>query len=371
MIGTGFEQAVIYKIGDTFAKKAKEDGRCILADDGKGIAVVEYKSGKRESFRYGNVLNRNSNMYLGNKLKMNVMVGESFKSGDILTYNEEFFTKQGKRMIMKQGALCRLVILEGESTEEDSSDITQSFAEKMTTTVVKRKQISIDAKANIISYKKVGEEIIHSDPLLIFEDVGEDGGGDTAAILDMLGDVDEATLNSMTRHSPTANETGKIVDMKVYWSVPPDEMSNSVKEFVNKFINQERGAIKFEEDSTNTPSRRRMNVEVSTPYRGRINGAEVAETGGVVIEYFIGGQHAMGPGDKLSYYSSLKSIVAHVIPKEMEPKSEFGDTRVDATLGFMSIGARMVNSIYMAGWMGKIIHDRGKMIANEFFGQMK
>ena len=76
----------------------------------------------------------------------------------------------------------------------------------------------------------------------------------------------------------------------------------------------------------------------------------------------------MGAGDKLTYYSSLKSIVAHVIPKSLEPYSiGTGETRVDAVLGFISIGARLVLSIWYAGSIGYIINTVGKRIARDFF----
>ena len=367
LVGSGFEQSIIHKIGDTFAFKAKEDGVVLSQDDAQGLAIIEYKSGKHDVVEYGNLLNRNSNMYLGNPMTLHVKAGQKIKAGQVLTYNKEFFQVRGQNLFMTQGPLCHLCVLEGESTEEDSSDLTESFSERMTTEVVKRKQVSIGAKSNIVSYKKVGDHVVHSDPLMSFEE-SDDKTGQLTSILSVLGDVDDATLSEIARHTPYANETGEIKDMRVYWTCDLDDMSPSCRKFVQDFINSEKKKIKFEESFTNKPSIRRRNIELSTPYRDRIRGAEVnRDQGSVVIEYYIGGRHAMGPGDKLTYYSSLKSIVAHVIPKGMEPYSTFGDRRVDATLGMMSIGKRMTLGIYFAGTLGKVIYDRGKQIAQEYF----
>jgi hypothetical protein len=135
------------------------------------------------------------------------------------------------------------------------------------------------------------------------------------------------------------------------------------------YIAREKEKIKFEEDATGKKSKRRLNIDVSNAYRNRIRGVEEdRDQGSVIVEYYIGGQHAMGAGDKLTYYSSLKSIVAHVIPKSLEPYSiGTGESRVDAVLGFISIGARMVLSIWYAGSTGNIIHTVGKRIARNFF----
>ncbi len=367
LIGTGYEKTIVHKIGDIYAFKAKDDGKVVAVEPDRGLCILEYKSGEKDTVEFGALMNRNSNMFLSNPMELNVVVGQKFKKGEVISYNKEFFAKRGSHLILKQGAMCHAVVLEGETTEEDSSEITETFAAKMSTDVIKRKQISIGAKTNIISYKKIGDEVLYGDPLMIFEDA-MDAQGQTTAILNSLGDVDEKTLSELVHHIPKASDTGKIKDIKVYWTVPLDQMSDSCREFVELYIKSEKKKISYEESFTSKPSLRRRNIEISKPYMERVRGAQVdRDQGSVVVEYFIGGYHDMGPGDKLTYYSALKSVIADVIPKEMEPKTTFGDGRVDAIIGTKNIAARMIQSIYFAGLLGKVIYNRARQISEQFF----
>ena len=51
------------------------------------------------------------------------------------------------RLIYTQGALARVAVHEGEVTEEDSSALSWRLGNKLTTAVIKRKQIILGANA--------------------------------------------------------------------------------------------------------------------------------------------------------------------------------------------------------------------------------
>jgi len=372
LVGSGADKSLIYLIGDTFGAKAKKDGVCTSIDEKNGVAIIAYEDGTFESVYFKEQLNRNSNMYLTNTLVLNVKEGQKVSAGDVLTYNDQFFSKLPTgEFVVKQGPLCRLVVMENDGTEEDSSDITTTFAKKLSTDVVKRIQIPINAQSNIISYKQKNDYVIYGDSLIIYEETEDEN---VSEILSKTGDIDESVLDSIARHKSKSKETGFIRDMKVYWTIPPEEMSESCRKFVQEYIDAEMKIINFEEKQTGKKSERRLNIQVSEPIRNRIRGVEVNPEGSILVEYYIGDYKSMGPGDKLVYYSSLKSIVAHVIPQELEPYSlpenKYDDTKVDAVLGFISIGARMVMSIWFAGFLGNVLFTMSKRISKEFLEEI-
>jgi DNA-directed RNA polymerase beta subunit len=167
------------------------------------------------------------------------------------------------------------------------------------------------------------------------------------------------------RHTADATHSGRITDIKVYWIGDPNIMSESCKAFVQSYRQKLLRLIKKEEAVTKKKSLRRVELEVSKPYRNRINGVEIPE-GGILVEYFIGDEHSLVSGDKVSFNSSLKSIVSEVIPKEEEPYRFTGDGKVDAIFSLLSINNRMVSSVYLNGYLAKVLVDRGTEIAKEY-----
>ena len=60
LFGSGIEKAIPYQISDTFAIKAKEDGKIATIDIDNGLLVVEYKNGKKDVFDISRQLAKNS-----------------------------------------------------------------------------------------------------------------------------------------------------------------------------------------------------------------------------------------------------------------------------------------------------------------------
>lgn len=373
VVGTGFEQTVLNKISDDFGYKAKDKGVVTALDETNKFIVIKYADGTSDRVDYGNKYIRNSDFFLGNNIEPNVKVGASVKKGDIITYNKDFFKKAMGKLIFTQGCLARVAILEGEVTEEDSSAITEHLADKLTGTVVKRKQIAIGHSANIVKVAKIGDFVRYGDPILLYEDQKNEDAD--MSLLALLGDTDENVLNTLTRHNGEANYTGTICDIKVYWTVDPDQMGESCKKFVKQYISNLKKQIEFEEKSTGVPSSRRHEVEVSTPFGtgNRINGVEINKEGGILIEFYIRHTQSKRPGDKLTFNSALKSVITQVIPEEMSPyritDSKF--KRVDSIFSLLSVDNRMVCSPFFTGYLGKIVFEYGKRAASEFLNDIK
>jgi hypothetical protein len=149
-------------------------------------------------------------------------------------------------------------------------------------------------------------------------------------------------------------------------------MSESTAGYVKKYIRRINKQIEGEESKSGTGSKRRIETQITTPYRNRINGVEVPKEGGIVVEFFI--KHAQGKrgGDKLTLNSSLKTVISQIIPQELTPKRLNGRFKdVDMVFSFMGINARQVTSVWYNGFLGKIIFEEGKRFAEEFFKELK
>ena len=376
MVGTGMERAMIYKSSSTFGVKAKMNGKIIKIDENAKYVLIKYNDGTTDRIDYGEKYIKNSDFYLANNLALNVKEGQSVKEGQVITYNKDYFKKQMGRLIYVQGCMARVVMHDGEVTEEDSSAISYRVAHKMATTVIKKKQIVLNPTANIVSCVKIGDHVTYGDSLISYEDA-KDADADMA-LLDQLGSVDESVLDTIARHSASANYTGVIHDIKLYWTIDPDLMGESAKKFVKNYIKKIGEEVKQEEALTGTISKRRTEMQITKPLntmKDRINGALVnSKTGSIVIEFFIEHQEDRHPGDKSALMPALKSVVNYVMPKEkcayrVNPNSKFNTIDyVQSTIGVL---ARMTCSQFLTGYLSKALFERGKQIADEFFKELE
>jgi hypothetical protein len=97
----------------------------------------------------------------------------------------------------------------------------------------------------------------------------------------------------------------------------------------------------------------------------RINGAIISQDGGILIEYYIRHELGHGVGDKLTFNSNIKSVVASVLPKGMEPITDDGVV-LDGVMGSISLLARMCYSPLLSGVLGHVFVETSKSIANEY-----
>jgi hypothetical protein len=369
IIGTGFEQTIAYKMGNDFGYKASKDGEVVAVNKEEHFAVIKYKDGKTARVEFGEKYHRNSDFFLSNNLELAVKEGDLVKKGELITYNKDFFKKHMGRLMYTQGVVTRIAVTDGEVTEEDSSGISQRLADKLTGAVIKRNQIVIGINANIIRSVEKGDHVVYGDPLLVFENQKDEEND--LSLLSILGETNEKVLDSISRHKANAHLTGEIIDIKMYWSVPPELMGESCATFVKKYIRSLNKQISFEETATKIKSKKRIETQVSVPQLDRIHGMEIPREGGILIEYYIKHSSSKRSGDKLTMNSSLKTIVCQVFPDELSPRRLQGRFRqIDMVFSFLGINARMVSSVWFSGFISKIIVEEGKRFADEFFKEI-
>lgn len=368
-VTTGYEDTLIYQIGDTFAVRALED--CVVESVNEDLCIVicTEKNGKKTSYRYGKEFNRNANFYLENNLELNVNEGQKLKKDDVIAYSKEFFQKTpGGNLTFTMGRIGKFVLMDDYFTEEDSTLISEEFSKRMKTSITKKKQIKISAKSNIIKYVKIGTEVKDGDILMDFEDARDSdlSNVDVNEILDLLGSVNEESINKLSYHSPKANASGIITDIDVLWTGELEDMSDSCRKFVNEFIRRKKEKLNYEKQSTGEDSFETVEIKKSIPNFGMLNGEHVGDND-ILIEFYITHVTNYSTGDKISMNNSIKSVTCQITPKETSPYSESG--KIDGVMGLISLSARQVNTAYFLGATGKILHDFCKEVAGEYLGK--
>jgi len=371
IISTGMDKVTPFLVGNTYVPKAKKDGIIEKIDLEQQSIIVLYNDGSKESIKLGLDIQRNSSFFFGNNIIPNVKEGQSVKKGDILAYEKDFFKKDVLGNIRNaQGVLAKLVLHEKSTTDEDSLVITQSLAEKMGTSIIMRKQISLPKSINLLKYNKVGDHVFKYDSLMVFEESEDDY---TAELLSNLGEVDESVLAS-AKQMPKSNSTGTIVDMKVYFSTPLEELSESLYAFVKEWSKTVNKNKKFHEQNGISTTILDSSLKVTKPTQmgssSRINGAIIPHDGGVLVEYYISHNTVMSVGDKSTTNSNLKNIIAQVIPNGKEPITEDGIV-LDGCVSIISLMARMVMSPILSGVISHALVEKSKSIAKTYLDSLK
>lgn len=371
-VRTGAEKMIGHLAGNNFTYNAKEDGVVTEVDEVKKLIYITYKSGKKEVIDYKNKMLRNSDAFIEETYQIHVKPGQKIRKDDPIMSDSKFFKSDPLtgEVLYTQGVNAMIAIMEGFYTEDDSSLLNASFAEKLKMNFSKRKQICLKSTDNLISYKKIGDEVKLGDPLIVFDSSGALSEDFTDPEYDELfKDLDKDMLSTMIHQTPKANHNGTIKEIKVYWTCPVEKFSKSIRDFINQYINRIKKEIVEEEKYTGVKSDKRKLIDITITDKGRINGV-VAEDkeGNVVIEYYISEDDIMSVGDKVTLHSALKSVNSTIVPRDREICRQNG--KLDGVFSMISTNARMINSHWIVGFLGKLLYDFSKNWAKNFLKEI-
>lgn len=365
-VRTGVEKTIQFQVSETFVKRAKKDGTVTEVDEVNKKIYVTYKDNTKDVIDYNKQMLKNSDAFNMATYDSFVKQGQKIRANDLIAGDNRFFKRDPitDEVIYTQTRSAMVAILEGAYTEDDSSLITESLAEKMHMNFTKCKTVNLKPQDVLISSKEIGDYVHLGDPMMVFDESGTMELATTINNTGFIGLDDDDSIADLIHQTPKANLDGKIEDIRVYWTVPPEQLSESLRKFVNKYINRIKKDIADEEKFTGKPSIKRTYLDISIPVKNRLCGEEIdSKIGGVVIQYYISNDDTMSTGDKLSLHSALKSVNSTVVPKALEPYRENG--RIDGIFSMISTQARMINSHWLTGFIGKILYDFSKEWAKD------
>lgn len=325
--------------------------------------MVQYKSGKNRAIDLSPniVKNGGGGFFLSNQLQTKLKVGDKFKKDDALAWHKDFFKDDSFNGIrMNVGVLEKVALASSYDTYNDSTVITKKLATDATSSMVFCRPVVIGKNSNIYDIRKVGDHVSIGDPLISFDTSFDDT--DLNKLLAHLSDENKEVLEEGSTNSIKSKYAGKIVDIKIYSTVDLPELSESLQKIVKKYykdINDKKNFVsKYDTENGSIVKcgllLNETTGKVEPNIYGVIKGQKVQDS--VLIEFYIEHGDIMGVGDKLAYFTALKSIVGEVIPEGYEPYSEFRpEEEVSSIIGPSAVLKRQVPSITLTLLCNKVI----------------
>jgi len=354
LFGNGMERTMAHVASSMFINKAKDDGQVIKVDDVNNLVIVKYKDGTSEGFSTQSDAAKNGGggFYINNKKESVYAEGRKFKKGDILIKNPTYFKNdKGQQNIEYAiGALAEVAVMIVPGTFEDSSVVSESLGNKLSADVIMKKPVVFSDQSIINSIKEVGDEIRTDEVLMSFEDAYDDD--DANQLLSFLGDHASDVVN----HKPKAKHAGKVSAIKIFYTSPIEDMSESCQKLINRYRARINKRIKVLREN-GIPNPEKVigeSVEQVTPYKGKIDG-EMIEPGQILVEFYTQYTDYVNGGDKILFYASIKSVVQRKLPNSIAPFVIRNGKKVivEAIVSPISIKHRQVTSIHHAIGLNK------------------
>ena len=362
LISNGVEQTIQYSLSKDFIITAEDDGEVVEFDEKTGLMIVQYKNGNCQAVdtKPKVVKNSSSGFYISNKLNTKYKVGDKVKKNDILAYEDKFFTQDGHNgNRFNIGSLQKVAIMSAYSTYEDSTFVTKKLSTEMSSEIVMMKDVTIGRNSNVDHIVKIGDEVHVGDILVSFETSYEDDS--LNKFLQSIGDDLKEEIKSLGKVPIKSKYSGVIEDIKIYSSVDLEELSPSLQKIVKEYYDKINRKKKIINKYDKNPGIIKAGILFNEPTEkikptpdGKLKGKEVFD--GVLIEFYIKYHDSIAVGDKITFYSALKSIVGEVIPEGYEPYSEFRpDEEISAFVGPSAVLQRMVPSIIFTMFGNKVL----------------
>ena len=350
LVSNGSERVMPYHCSKDWVFVAKENGVVKEYDEKLGLMIVEYENGEHDAVELKRIAkNGAGGFHVSKHMNVNYKKGDKFKKNDILAYEDKFFSENsafGNRFNI--GSLQKVALLSSSMTYEDSSYISKKLSREMATDIIMQKQAVLGPNTNVDFLVKIGEKVQNGDELIRFE---KSFNEETInQLLFNVGDEFKEDIIMSGKDKVKSKYSGVIEDIKVYCTVELEELSPSLRQIVSQYYNKVNSKKKLLEKYDKGGSVVKCNMLFNEPTgkvepngNGVFRGAKVND--GVIIEFYIKVHDEVGIGDKIVFFSALKSIVGSVIPEGQEAYTLFRpEEGIDAVLSCNSLIARGVTS---------------------------
>lgn len=361
LITNGADEALPYLASEIFAKRADQDGVVVeLVDqDRDQYMIIQYKDGTNHYIDLTTNIKHNSDggYYVPMKLSTDLAVGKKFKAGEVLAYDKLSFASsvgESGNLAATAGTLGKVAILNTDEGFEDACSISESFAAKLGTTIIMETEAIVDKGCNIFVYKDIGDKVKQGESLFAYQ---RDFDDDVANSLLKNLAMDSDEISELGRKPVTSKYRGRVAGIEVYRTVELDELSPSLRKFVEKY---ERGIKKtasiykkYGLDPATLPPTEKVHPI------GKAKGIDE----GVKIVYYISFTDGLTVGDKIVFYSACKGVVKYITPRDQEPYTAFRPKEsVDSFMSLSALSGRMVMSIALAAGINKMLVELDRSV---------
>lgn len=364
LIGNKFESMLPYHSPEDFCIMAKQDGEVVEKSD--DYIVIKYKDGSYKTISLAPQVKKNSaaGFWIVIEFETNLNVGDKIKVGQALAWDPKAYAKnRGDRGVsMKLGVFTKIAVAPNWDIFEDSAPITYSLSQRLKTNMIDEKKIALNSGAFVDWMVKIGDRVKTGDPLLRFDESRDNDDFMNEFLKGVREETKEEVLET-TMSTIKAKHSGEVVDIKVYTTVPVEQLDPSLQKIVNEYHgklkkrNEVLSKYSNPGDSNYYKSGQLITeeAEVLKPdAQGKIKGKRVDD--GVLICIYVKYADGARKGDKVCAEFALKGIISHVIPKGYEPFSDYRpNEEVSYLVAPLSITARKVPSIFIVMFGNKLL----------------
>lgn len=351
-ISNGYDEMIAYQAKE-FCHTMKKDG--VVTKVTPDFVFVKYDDGTEDAFKLDQVERHAAKAkYLDNTMTLmkNIKVGQKLKAQDPIAYNRNMFVEYKGKPIYCAGCVMNVLFMSAPEVYEDATIISEKASERLSSYVQKEKIIKVSCDTIVKDYKsKLYEkvkatDVIFSHALMTVDD----------ALNDLL---TEDSLDSSLIKEKHAGVSGQIKAINVYYCCKKEELSSSMKRFINaieaeykargdaELANMKMGQFDKERNS-------RLPVQV--PEGTKVANRKIYK-GDVIIEYIIQAYSKMSHSDKVTYFNALKGETSKVLPEELMPVGVITGTKVDCIMSPTSPMKRKVMSIIKVGATERLMYE--------------
>lgn len=354
LVTNGADEAMPYLTTDTFAFKAKKNGKVKEVND--EYMIIDYEDGTSDYISLKEEVKKNSDGGYFVPLQLSAVdkykIGSSVKANEVLAYDKySFSTSAGEDNNLKYntGKLTKVAILCSDEGFEDSGICTEKLAKQLATRVIYKFDRIISKDATIFDEKSVGDIINVGDALLVWQDPYEDKNANIV-IKAISDENDKEKISELGRKAIRSDTSGTIVDLKIYRTCELEDMSPTVQKLVKSYeapIKQLKK--KLESDNIS-------NVDLPATYKlepvGKLKKAEDS----ILVEYYVEYTDIVGSGDKITLDVANKETIKGIISDKDAPYTEFRPHEQVSSIGSLAgVNARMVTSSIRKGSLQKLM----------------
>lgn len=354
-VRTGYERVLAHRVSRNFAGIAEKDGTVTKIDDKSKLVEVTYTDGTKDVFKFGEQYVEAESLELTQPIACAVYLGQSFKKNDVITYNTGYFTQDHftKQLDFSIGVTANVAMLETDTTNEDSTEISQELADKLAINPVNIRVVKLSAKSLVHKCVKIGMEVIPTDPLMIFEE-------DPVTSDDTIVTDEEALsmLSDLNRSTPKAKFSGKIVKIDAYTAT--SELSPTLSSIVTAACADRTKAYKLAKDTDKSSEFPPVTL---IPKGSKYKGVDFDDDT-VMLIFHIQEYLPHGVGDKIVVCNQLKCTCASVFSKPIITES---GTPIDLFFSQKAQNNRIVLSPILTGISSRIMEKLECDVVAEYF----
>lgn len=299
-------ERVIPYISSDYAQSAKKDGKVVAIEN--DVMIVQYTDGTYDDVDLAEhpAKNTDGGFYIMNQLKTDLKVGSRFKAGELLAYDPKYINGTNDMFgdpLAVMGTMARVAVETNGSVYEDACYITNRLAHRMTTKMTRQKRVILSRFANISKMVKIGDRVNVNDPILVFDDTEDEFSSQLLAQLAAeAGDDDEV----LATNAPVISKyTGVIRDIRIYYTIPIEQMTPSMQKIIKSYVNdtnkREKTIAKYIDlNSANTLVK--TSEQLKPDSTGKVKGARLND--GIMIDFYIEYDDVMSVGDKLTFLAT-------------------------------------------------------------------